>query len=395
MDFLSFLLILTSTIAGISTDIYLPAILQIQQEFLCSSAAVQMSVGLNFLIPTFLGLFFGPLSDSIGRRPVFIAGLLIHLISTVGCVFSNSIELFNLARTLQGMGSCAIFLVTSSIYFERFETKHATKLVSYAGTAFNIGIVLAPLLGGILSQHFGWRSSFILISTLDFGSLVVISKLLPETLKDNELAKFKLRKILNNYWSQLTNPVNVGGHLILSLLVGVNLLFLVSLPFIFISKLGMGPLKYAIFQVSAPTFGVFLTFIVRKLIMKKEIDFLIKMGLSCALVGSSLILLFLSTFGYNPYLIIIAYVIFTGLFPFLFPAIISKTISLYPRHKGSASAFGYSMRSGAIWLGSLVGSYIYDGTLFPAVYSLLLVSMVAVLIFCAIVNHQKKMFASV
>jgi EmrB/QacA subfamily drug resistance transporter len=166
-----FLIIVTSFInpfLGAAINIALPAI---AKEF--SMGAVGMSwVAMAFLLSSAIFLVpFGKLADIKGRKLVFLAGNLIITVTSLLCALSYSGSMLIASRVLQGIGSAMVFGTGMAIITSVYPPGKRGKAIGIAVTSVYIGLSLAPVLGGILTQYLGWRSIFYV--TVPFELLVV------------------------------------------------------------------------------------------------------------------------------------------------------------------------------------------------------------------------------
>jgi EmrB/QacA subfamily drug resistance transporter len=121
-----------------------------------------------FLLP------FGRLADIIGRKKVFTAGILLFTVSTFLIVFSKSITSLIVLRILQGLASAMIFGTSLAIITSVFQPGERGKAMGINITAVYLGLSLGPVIGGVLTQYFGWRSIFAFLVPFGIVSLIFI-----------------------------------------------------------------------------------------------------------------------------------------------------------------------------------------------------------------------------
>ena len=160
------LMMITSFITpfmGASVNIALP---QIGTEF--SIGALTMSwVTMSFLLSTAVfPVPFGKLADLYGRVRIFIIGSLILAAATLACALSTSIGLLITARFVQGLGGAMMFSTNTAIVTSAFPPQERGKAIGLNVTAVYLGLSAAPVLGGFLTQTFGWRSLFYIVLAL-------------------------------------------------------------------------------------------------------------------------------------------------------------------------------------------------------------------------------------
>jgi EmrB/QacA subfamily drug resistance transporter len=121
-----------------------------------------------FLLP------FGRLADIIGRKKVFTTGISLFTVSTFLILFSHSITSLIILRMLQGVSSAMIFGTSLAIITSAFPPGERGKAMGINITAVYLGLSLGPVLGGLLTQYFGWRSIFAFLLPFGIISLVLI-----------------------------------------------------------------------------------------------------------------------------------------------------------------------------------------------------------------------------
>lgn len=154
------LLIVMVIFCPLAVDIYLPGVPAIATEFQVRPELVQWSVGL-LLVSVGIGqLFFGPLSDRLGRRPVLLFGVVLYGLASLLSVLATNIEVLLLSRVLQGLGACAIMVVAFAHVRDSFDPQRSSAIYSYMSAVICCIPALAPVLGHILIALAGWRASF-------------------------------------------------------------------------------------------------------------------------------------------------------------------------------------------------------------------------------------------
>ncbi|MGV8092877.1 MAG: MFS transporter [Mangrovibacterium sp.] len=158
----------TNPFLGAAVNIALP---QIGHEF--SMNAISLSwVAMSFLLSSAIFLVpFGKMADIIGRKKIFLYGNALITLSSLLCIFSFSGNMLIALRALQGIGSAMTFGTGIAIITSAFPAHERGKAIGISVTAVYLGLSVAPFLGGILTQTFGWRSLFIV--TIPAGLLVI------------------------------------------------------------------------------------------------------------------------------------------------------------------------------------------------------------------------------
>src|SRR3954453_12890474 len=114
----------------LTIDMYLPALPKIADDLSVSSSVAQLTLT-GTLAGLALGqLIVGPLSDSLGRRRPLMAGIVLHMLASVLCLFAPNIEVLSIARGLQGMGAAAAMVVAVAVVGDLFDDSQAATVMS-------------------------------------------------------------------------------------------------------------------------------------------------------------------------------------------------------------------------------------------------------------------------
>ncbi|SHH77867.1 multidrug effflux MFS transporter [Ferrimonas marina] len=175
------LFMLMVVFSPLAIDIFLPAIPAMAEALRADMASVQALVGL-FVVSMGVGqLLAGPLADRYGRRPVALAGMAIYVLAALLGAWANSIEWLWASRLLQGLGTCGISVAAFSGVRDSYPKDRLTALYSYLNGVICIVPALAPLLGGLLTEWWGWRANFYFMAGYGALAMAVIAWRLPET----------------------------------------------------------------------------------------------------------------------------------------------------------------------------------------------------------------------
>jgi multidrug resistance protein len=131
------------------------------------------------LTATITGVFYGKLSDIYGRRPMLLFGVSVFLLGSALCGLSWNMETLVIFRGIQGIGAGAIFPISLAIIGDLFGPRERGRYQGLFGAVFGIATVLGPLLGGWLTDGFGWLWIFFVNMPLGFVTLDIIYRMLP------------------------------------------------------------------------------------------------------------------------------------------------------------------------------------------------------------------------
>ena len=185
------------SLVSLAIDALLPAMTNIGDTIGITDATNnQLLITMIFLGLGFGQLISGPLSDSYGRKPIIYIGFIVFALASLICVFSTSLEMMIVGRIAQGIGLSAPRTISIAMIRDRFSGNYMAKVMSFVVAIFILVPVVAPALGKIMLDLYGWQSIF--YSQLLFGLAVMLWlwKRQPETLKRENKRDFKLALLI-------------------------------------------------------------------------------------------------------------------------------------------------------------------------------------------------------
>lgn len=142
------------------TDFYLPTLPSMADIFNTSASMVQLGLTASLLGIALGQIFFGPLSDKYGRLPIMVWSLVLFALSTVGCIYSPNIEIFDIFRFLQGLGGAGGIVMSRSVATDCYSGRELAKVLAIVGAINGIAPVVAPVTGGMVARSLGWQGIF-------------------------------------------------------------------------------------------------------------------------------------------------------------------------------------------------------------------------------------------
>jgi len=132
-----------------------------------------LAITIYLLTSTITGPIYGKLSDLYGRRPIFLWAVGLFVVSSILAGVSNQMWMFILARGLQGLGGGAVFPIALAVIADLYPPEERAKYGALFGAVFGVSSVLGPLIGGGLTDAFGWPWIFFVNVPIGLISFVV------------------------------------------------------------------------------------------------------------------------------------------------------------------------------------------------------------------------------
>src|SRR6188768_4072422 len=193
---LAALLALLGMLGPFSIDTYIPAFSGIAQSIGATPVEMQQTLSAYLFGFAVMNLFHGALSDSFGRKPVVLVGLVVFTLASVGCALSQHIGSLVFFRALQGMSAGAGIVVSRAVIRDMFPPADAQRVMSQVTIYFGIAPAVAPMVGGFLFVHVGWHAIFWFLTAIGVILLLANQRLLPETLHATHRQPFNVRHLL-------------------------------------------------------------------------------------------------------------------------------------------------------------------------------------------------------
>ena len=200
------LLALLGMLGPFSIDTYLPAFSGISSSLHATPVQMQQTLSAYLFAFALMSLFHGSISDSVGRRPVVLCGLVVFTLASVGCALSQSIGQLIFFRTMQGLSTGAGIVVARAIVRDMYPPSQAQQVMSQVTIFFGAAPAIAPLLGGWLLGVAGWHAIFWFLSFVGVALGLAIYRLLPETLHLAQRQPFHPQALLAGYWKLGSDP---------------------------------------------------------------------------------------------------------------------------------------------------------------------------------------------
>ena len=366
------------SLVALSIDAMLPAFPDMAQDLQVIAANdIQLVVSLLFIGLAIGQLFYGPLSDSIGRKPAIYIGFVLFILGSLLSMAASDFSTMLVGRMLQGIGAAGPRTVAVALIRDRFHGSEMARVMSFIMTVFILVPIFAPALGQAILLLAGWRAIFGVFIVLALATLVWLSLRQPETLPKDQRRHFTLKNITAAFHEVLMSRLAMVYTLVAGCVSGAFLSYLNTSQQIFQVQYGLGKLFPLFFGILAVSVG-FASLLNSGLVMRFGMHALANRALQLMMILTWLFLAIVWAYdGHPPLWLFMANCL--ALFfciGVLFGNLNSIAMEPLGHVAGTAAAvIGSVTTLLAVVLSYLVGQA-YDGTLFPL--ALAFVSLITV-----------------
>ncbi len=170
-----------TAVIALSIDMSLPAQPTLAATFHVENATAGLTLSVFMIGFAIAQLIVGYLSDAWGRRRVLLGGLGLFVVAAIACSLAPSIEVLLVFRVLQGIGGSAAPVVARAMVRDTQPAQQAARLLSTMLATLAIAPMIAPSIGSLVLQWFGWRAIFAMLALCGFVLLVIAHRTLSET----------------------------------------------------------------------------------------------------------------------------------------------------------------------------------------------------------------------
>lgn len=359
------LLALLLGLQPITTDLYLPALPILTQSFGASMVQAQLTLTAMLLAFGISQLFWGPLSDKWGRRPVLLGGIAVYALSAIACALSPGIETLIAARTFQGVAMGACVMAARAIIRDLYEPVQGAKVMSQALSGLGLIACTCVPVGGFLTEALGWRwaLSSLFLFALMTGTLIYFYF-------DESLLKRNPQALqLKSLWSAAQHIFRNRTFQAYSALSTVSFAglftFLATSSFVFTQSMGLSQTVYGLLMISMSASYILGTFICRWLLLRISVQTCVFIAGFVSL-SAGLLLIFVAYVGpgkawFGAWAVMAPvnlYLLAHGVHQ---PCGQSGCVAPFPEMAGTASALnGFTMMLVAFGMGTWIGTHMTD-----------------------------------
>ena len=222
-----------SAFGPLAIDFYLPGFPAMATAFATDETQIQLTLAVYFLGLSIGQLIYGPIADRYGRRIPLLVGVGLFTLASLACALAPSLEWLIGARFVQALGGCAGMVLSRAIVSDKCDAVGAAKVFSQLMLVMGLAPILAPMLGGLLVNLYGWQSIFIVLTIFSALAALAVALGLPESLPDN-VPRQPLSGALRQYGRLLKDREFLGHALTGGIAMAGMFAYIAGSPFVFI-----------------------------------------------------------------------------------------------------------------------------------------------------------------
>ncbi len=384
-----FVLVMMVSVGPFGDTEYIPSLPSIARSLGVAYGATQLTMTTYLFGYGFSELFYGPLSDRFGRKPVMLFGAAVFIVGSVICFTSYEIQQLLAGRFVQALGSCAGGVISSAAIRDAFPEGQRAKVFAKRDAAFAIAPGLGPIVGSFVDHQFGWHANFLVLIILAVVLFISVWWFFPETNLHRNRDALSSKLIFRNYYSILRDPYFVPYLIVVGLCIGVVYSALIEAPALIINMLKLTSNWFAV--VAA---GVVVSFIIGSIVFtilsnRVSDNIIIVSGLCVMLIGSLLLALFVKLGEITFMSMVGPIMIIIGGVALVVPPAMANALEPFKNVTGSASAMMGFIQFFIAGLSTLGVSALHQGgsVAVPLFFSAL--SLLGILVFAGLVVARK------
>ncbi|AFM60873.1 MULTISPECIES: Bcr/CflA family multidrug efflux MFS transporter [Enterobacter] len=383
-----FILGLLAMLMPLSIDMYLPALPVISTQFGVPAGSAQMTLS-TYILGFALGqLFYGPMADSLGRKPVILGGTLIFAAAAVACALAQSIDQLIVMRFFHGLAAAAASVVINALMRDIYPKEEFSRMMSFVMLVTTIAPLVAPMAGGAVLVWFSWHAIFWILALAALLASAMIFFFIDETLAVERRQKFHIRTTMGNFASLFRHKRVLSYMLASGFSFAGMFSFLSAGPFVYIELNHVSPQHFGYYFALNIVFLFIMTIINSRFVRRIGALNMFRAGLWIQFVIA--IWLVVSAFlGVGFWALVVGVAVFVGCVSMISSNAMAVILDEFPHMAGTASSLAGTFRFG---IGAVVGALLSMATFntaWPMLWAMAFCATSSIL-FCLYASRPRK-----
>ena len=353
-----FILGLLAMLMPLSIDMYLPALPVISAQFGVPAGSAQMTLS-TYILGFALGqLFYGPMADSLGRKPVILGGTLVFAVAAVACALAQTIDHLIIMRFFHGLAAAAASVVINALMRDIYPKEEFSRMMSFVMLVTTIAPLVAPMAGGAVLVWFSWHMIFWILALAALLASAMIFFFIDETLPVERRQKFHIRTTIGNFASLFRHKRVLSYMLASGFSFAGMFSFLSAGPFVYIELNHVSPQHFGYYFALNIVFRFIMTIINSRFVRRVGALNMFRAGLWIQFVMA--VWLVVSAFlGVGFWALVVGVAAFVGCVAMVSSNAMAVILDEFPHMAGTASSLAGTFRFG---IGAIVGALLAMAT---------------------------------
>ncbi|MCO7364641.1 Bcr/CflA family multidrug efflux MFS transporter [Enterobacter mori] len=353
-----FILGLLAMLMPLSIDMYLPALPVISAQFGVPAGSAQMTLSTYILGFAIGQLLYGPMADSLGRKPVILGGTLVFSGAAVACALAQSIDQLIIMRFFHGLAAAAASVVINALMRDVYPKEEFSRMMSFVMLVTTIAPLVAPMVGGAVLVWFSWHAIFWILAVAALLASAMIFFFIDETLPVERRQKFHIRTTMGNFASLFRHKRVLSYMLASGFSFAGMFSFLSAGPFVYIELNHVSPQHFGYYFALNIVFLFVMTIINSRFVRRVGAINMFRAGLWIQFVMA--IWMVVSAFlGIGFWALVVGVAAFVGCVSMISSNAMAVILDEFPHMAGTASSLAGTFRFG---IGAVVGALLSMAT---------------------------------
>lgn len=379
---------LLAMLMPLSIDMYLPALPVIASEFGVPAGSAQMTLS-TYIFGFAIGqLFYGPLSDSFGRKPVVLGGTLVFACAAAGCALAWSIDALIAIRFVHGLSAAAASVVINALMRDIYPKEEFSRMMSFVMLVTTIAPLMAPIVGGAVLVWFNWPMIFWLLALMALLACGMIYFLIHETLPAERRQRFHFRTTISNFVTLFRHKRVFSYMLASGFSFAAMFSFLSAGPFVYIELNHVSPQQFGYYFALNVVFLFIITSINSRYVRRVGPLNMFRLGLWIQFAMAIwMVVSALCDVGF--WSLVLGIAVFVGCISMVSSNAMAVILDEFPHMAGTASSLAGTLRFG---IGALTGALLSLATFtsaWPMIVSIALCAMLS-MFFCLYASRSRR-----
>ena len=383
-----FILGLLAMLMPLSIDMYLPALPVIAEQFGVPAGSAQMTLS-TYILGFALGqLLYGPMADSLGRKPVVLGGTLVFAGAAAACAMAQSIDHLIVMRFFHGLTAAAASVVINALMRDIYPKEEFSRMMSFVMLVTTVAPLVAPMVGGAVLVWFSWHAIFWILALAALLASAMIFFFIKETLPAEHRQKFHIRTTLGNFASLFRHKRVLSYMLASGFSFAGMFSFLSAGPFVYIELNHVSPQHFGYYFALNVVFIFVLTMINSRFVRRVGALNMFRIGLWIQFV-MAVWMVVTAFFDVGFWTLVIGIAAFVGCISIVSSNAMAVILDEFPHMAGTASSLAGTFRFG---IGAIVGALLSLATFttaWPMLWSIALCATCSIL-FCLYASRPRK-----